>query len=107
MPSPLAYDGILYLAGENGMLSCLDLKTGKELYPRHRLHSSRYRASPVYADGKVYVTARDGVTTVLKAGPEFQVIAENRIPDQISASPAVSDGVIYLRGWKALYAIGK
>jgi outer membrane protein assembly factor BamB len=107
VPSPLAYDGVLYLAGENGMLSCLDLKTGKELYPRQRLHSARYRASPVYADDKVYITARDGVTTVLKAGPEFHIIAESRIPDQVSASPAISNGVIYLRGWQALYAIGK
>jgi outer membrane protein assembly factor BamB len=106
VPSPLAYDGLLYLSGENGLFTCLDLKTGKEMYSRQRLHSARYRASPVYADGKVYVTARDGVTTVLKAGPEFQRIVENRLPDDVSASFAISNGIIYIRGWKALYAIG-
>jgi outer membrane protein assembly factor BamB len=107
VPSPLAYDGLLYLAGESGLFTCLDLKTGKEMYRRERLHSARYRASPVYADGKVYVTARDGVVTVLKAGPQFEKIAENRLPDDISASPVISNGRIYLRGWQTLYAIGK
>jgi outer membrane protein assembly factor BamB len=60
-----------------------------------------------YADDKVYVTARDGVTTVLKAGPEFQKITENPLPDEVSSSLAISDGRIYVRGWKTLYAIGK
>jgi outer membrane protein assembly factor BamB len=105
--SPLAYDGLLYLAGESGLLTCLDLKTGKEMYPPQRLHAARYRASPIYADGKIYLTARDGVITVLKAGPKFERIAENKLPDEISASLAVSNGRIYIRGWTTLYAIGK
>ena len=49
---------------------------------------------------------RDGTVTVVKAGPMFQVLAENKLPDEIAASPAISNGRIYLRGWKALYAIG-
>jgi outer membrane protein assembly factor BamB len=107
VPSPLAYDGLLYLCGENaGPLTCLDAKTGKEHYSK-RLHTAIYRASPVYADGKVYLTARDGTITVVKAGPKFEEIAVNKLPDDVSASPVIANGRIYIRGWKTLYAIGK
>ena len=54
----------------------------------------------------VYLTARDGTVTVVKAGPKFEALAENKLPDEIAASPAVSGGRIYLRGFKTLYAIG-
>jgi outer membrane protein assembly factor BamB len=106
VPSPLVHDGLVYLCRENGFLVCLDMKTGNELY-NQRLHPARYRASPVYADGKIYLTARDGTVTVVKAGPQFQQLAVNKLADQISASPAISNGRIYLRGFKALYAIGE
>jgi outer membrane protein assembly factor BamB len=107
VPAPLIHDGLLYLCHQNGVwLMCLDAKTGREVYSQ-RLHSSRYRASPVFADGKIYLTARDGVVTVVKAGPKFERLAENKLPDQIAASPVIADGRIYLRGFKALYAIGK
>jgi outer membrane protein assembly factor BamB len=105
VPSPLVHDGLVYLCRENGVLLCLDAKTGKEVYSQ-RTHDQRYRASPVYADGKVYLTARDGWVSVVKAGPKFELLASNRLPDQISASPLIANGRIYLRGFKALYAIG-
>ena len=106
VPSPLVHDGLVYLCREMGTLICLDAKTGKELY-QERLHGGRYRASPVYADSKIYCTARDGTTTVVKAGPKFQLLATNKLPDQIAASPAISNGRIYLRGFATLYAIGQ
>lgn len=108
VPSPLLHDGLVYLCRENGFLICLDARTGQQHY-NERIHSARYRASPVFADGKIYCTARDGVVTVVKAGPKFEpkLIEVNKLPDQISASPAVSGGRIYLRGFEALYAIGK
>ena len=105
VPSPLMYDGLVYLSTEDGHLTCLDAKTGKEHY-HQRIHSARYRASPVYAGGAVYCTARDGTVTVVKAGTKFEAIAVNRLPDQIAASPAVSGGRLYLRGFEALYAVG-
>ena len=105
VPSPLVEDGLVYLCSERGVLSCLDAKTGKQLYSE-RLHASLYRSSPVYMDGKVYLTARDGVVTVVKAGPKYEVLATNRLPDTITASPAISNGRIYLRGFDTLYAIG-
>ena len=78
---------------------------GEEKYTQP-LHRDIYRASPVTAGGLIYLTARDGVFTVVKAGPKFEKVAENRLPDSFYASPAVSNGRIYLRGWKTLYAIG-
>jgi outer membrane protein assembly factor BamB len=106
VPSPLAYDGRVYLCGENGVLTCRDAQTGKLFY-RESVHRNRHRASPVYADGKIYLTARDGTFSVVKAGPKFELLASNRLPDDFAASPAIANGRIYLRGFKALYAIGE
>jgi outer membrane protein assembly factor BamB len=106
VPSPLVHDGLVYLCREMGMLVCMDAKTGKEFY-QERLHAARYRASPVYADGKVFCTSRDGWFSVVKAGPKYELLAANRLPDQFAASPAISGGRIYLRGFEGLYAIAQ
>ena len=107
MPSPLIHDGYVYLCGERGILHCLDAKTGQDDYEPEQLHKMIYRASPVYADGKIYLLARDGVTTVIKPGPKFEKLAENKLDDETSASIAISNGRIYIRGWKTLYAISE
>jgi outer membrane protein assembly factor BamB len=108
VPSPLVYDGLVYLAkAEFGLLTCVELATGKVLYTE-RLRNSKYRASPVYADGKIYVTAHDGYVSVIKPGPKFELLADNVLDDNFAASPAISGGRIYLRGWGQrphLYAI--
>jgi outer membrane protein assembly factor BamB len=106
VPSPLVHDGLVYLQGAIGVLSCVDAQTGKEYY-QERLHAERYRASPVYADGKIYLTSREGNFSVLKAGSKLQILATNTLPDEFTASPAISNGRIYLRGFRALYAIGE
>ena len=106
VPSPLVHDGLVYLCRENGILICLDAKTGEQLY-YERTHSQRHRASPVYADGKIYLTARDGMVTVVKAGRKFEVLASNETGEAISASPVISGGRIYLRTYDSLIAIGK
>src|SRR5262249_13638981 len=89
VPGPLGYDGLVYLCRENGVLICLDAKTAKEFYTE-KTHSQRHRASPVCADGKIYLSARDGAVTVVKAGPKFEVLATNKLPITLTASPAVS-----------------
>lgn len=104
VPTGLVHDGLLYLCSEGGILSCMEAKTGKELY-KERLHVSRYRASPVYGDGKIYLVGRDGNISVVKAGPKFELLATNVLPDEFTASPAISGGRLYLRGFKTLYAI--
>lgn len=104
VPSPLIHDGLVYLCRENGVLICMDAKTGKEIY-QNRTHNHRHRGSPVYADGKLYLMSADGVVTVVKAGREFEILATNKLDERMAASLAVSGGRLYLRTYKALYAI--
>jgi len=77
--------------------------TGAQIYS-DRAYAQTYRASPVAADGRIYLTAKDGTFTVVQAGAELKILARNKLPDQFTASPAISNGRIYLRGFGALYA---
>lgn len=106
VPSPLVHDGLVYLCMANGNLSCLDQKTGQELYAE-RTHRQRHRASPVYADGHLYLTARDGIISVVKAGKKFELVAQNELGESIAASPCIANGTIYLRSFDSLWAIRK
>jgi hypothetical protein len=71
-----------------------------------RTTSDRHRASPVLADGKVFLTARKGIVTVVKTGRQFEILSQNDMGEPISSSPVIADGRIYLRTFDALYAIG-
>lgn len=106
VPSPIIDHGLVYLCREDGILICLDAKTGEKYYDNKRTHAHRHRASPVLADGKIYITSRDGVISVVKAGKEFELLSQNKMDEDISASPAISNGRIYLRGFQHLWAIG-
>ena len=106
VPSPLIHDGLVYLCRENGDLICIDAKTGEQLY-RHQTHRHRHRSSPVYANGHIYLTARDGIVNVVKAGRDFEIVATNDIDEEIAASPVILNGTLYLRSYDALYAIGQ
>ncbi|MGE3809628.1 MAG: PQQ-binding-like beta-propeller repeat protein [Gemmataceae bacterium] len=110
VPCPLIDNGLIYIVRQYGLdtgaLYCFDLETGKQIYVQ-KLTPARYRATPVLADGKIYIVARDGVVTVVKPGKEFKLLATNKMGDEIAASPAVSQGRIYLRGFKGLYAISE
>ncbi|MHC2066822.1 outer membrane protein assembly factor BamB family protein [Bremerella sp. T1] len=105
VPSPLIVGDLVYLCRENGNLIALEKETGKQLY-EERTNRIRHRASPVYADGKIYLTGRDGMVTVVQAGPEFKILAQNEIGEAIAASPVLSNGKIYLRTFDSLWAIG-
>ena len=96
----------LYVVNDRGIVSCVDVKTGKEVYGRTRIRSGTYTGSPVLADGRIYVTNEDGVTVVYKAGPAFEVLAENDLDDYTLSSPSISDGQIFIRTSKFLYSIG-
>ena len=106
VPTPVTDGTYVYVVNDRGIMWCIDLKTGKDVYSRQRIRSGAYSGSPVLADGKIYVTNEDGVTVVVKAGPVFQVLAENDLDDYTLSSPAISDGQIYIRTSKFLYAIG-
>lgn len=105
VPSPLIVDGIVYLCMENGNLTALNAQNGEEYYKEKLTHRQRHRASPVYAGGKLYLTARDGRVTVVKAGQEFEILAANELGEDMSSSPAISNGTLYLRTFKHLWAI--
>ena len=107
VPTPVTDGTYLYVVNDRGIVWCLDAKTGKEVYGRQRIRSGTYSGSPVLADGKIYVTNEDGVTVVFKAGPKFELLAENDFDDYTLSSPAISDGQIFIRTSKFLYAIGQ
>ena len=107
VPSPLLYDGVLYLLKSNsGILSAFDAKTGKPHYQLQRLDGvPNVFASPVGAKGRVYFPGQEGTTLVIKHGPVYEVLAKNVLDDGFNASPALVDGEMYLRSIKYLYRI--
>ena len=108
MPTPLAYNGLLYLLANNGVFDAYTLKTGDEVYRQRVSHAgSGFSASPVAADGKIYVAGEDGDIMVIAAGPRFRTIATNSMGEPLMATPALSDGVMYVRSANSLFAIGR
>jgi outer membrane protein assembly factor BamB len=108
MPTPLAYDGLLYVLANNGVFDAYELQSGNEIY-RQRLPyvGSGYSASPVAADGKIYLSSEDGEMLVVSAGREFKHIATNSLGELLMATPALSDGVMYVRASESLFAVGR
>lgn len=109
VPSPLLYDGRLYITQlNNGILTCLDADSGKVLFDRTRMPgiSSLY-ASPVGAAGRIYFTSRDGATLVIKNADTLEVLAQNKLSDEFDASPAIVGQEMFLRGKKYLYCLGE
>ena len=107
VPTPVTDGKYFYVVNDRGIMFCLDAKTGAEVYANQRLKPAAYSGSPVLADGKIYVTNEEGLTTVVAAGPKFEVLAENPLSDYVLSSPAISDGQIFIRTSQHLYAIGK
>ncbi len=108
MPTPLVYNGILYVLANNGLFDAYDLRTGEEVYrQRLPLVGSGFSASPVAADGKIYLSNEDGDMLVIAAGQKFAHIATNSMGELLMATPALSDGVMYVRSSASLFAIGR
>jgi len=107
VPTPVTDGKYFYSVSDGGVAWCLDAKTGAEIYGRQRLKPGTYSSSPVLADGKIYITNEDGLTTVYKAGPQFEILAENGLNDYCLSSVAISDGQLFIRTASHLYCIGK
>jgi len=104
--SPLALDEYLYVPQDKGSLTCYEARTGKAVYEEQKLGGrNTITASPIAGDGKIYVQAENGECYVIKPGPQFEILAVNKLDEVFCASPAVSAGKIYLRGRKHLYCI--
>ena len=97
------YDGLLYMASELGIVTCIDAKTGEMVW-RERL-GGFYSASPAAGDGKIYLVGETGDTLVLKAGRKPEVLAKNSLGEQCLASPAISNGQIFIRTDRSLFSI--
>jgi outer membrane protein assembly factor BamB len=106
VPTPVTDGTYLYIVNDRGIMWCLDAKTGHEVYGRKRLRPGTYTGSMVLADDRLYVTNEDGLTSVLKTGPAFELVAENDLDDYVLSSPAISDGQMFIRTQKFLYCIG-
>jgi outer membrane protein assembly factor BamB len=112
VPTPVSDGKLLYIVRDNGVVIALDVQTGATVYGPVRLPPGTYSASPVLADGKIYVTTEeDGITTVFRAGPRFEVLASNSLLGDCSpyclSSLAVSDGQLFIRTASFLWAIGQ
>jgi outer membrane protein assembly factor BamB len=105
LPSPLLYQDFLYLPGDRNFVTCYDGGTGTQVW-KERL-GNEFHASPVGGAGRVYIATKEGSVKVVRAGPSFDLLADNPMGETIVASPAISNGQIFVRGEKHLFCIGE
>jgi outer membrane protein assembly factor BamB len=107
VPSPILYGDYLYLVTDRGLMTCLEARTGKVMYEGGRPPAgSRFTASLVAFDGKLLQVTEEGEGVLIAAGPEHRVLGRNALGEAVHATPAISQGRIYIRGVQNLYAIG-
>jgi outer membrane protein assembly factor BamB len=106
-PSPVLHDNKLYFVTDNGMLSCLNARTGEVHYRQQRLPKPyNFKSSPVGVNGKLYLATENGDVVVVKMGEKYEVLATNTLGDDMFiATPAIAGGSLYLRGQNTLYCI--
>ncbi len=106
MASPLAYRGYLYVVSANGVLTVFDAANGERVYKR-RIgdRGGAYSASPIAADGRIYLTSEDGDVFVVRAGPEYELLAVNSMGAVCLATPAISGGQMFIRTTEHLVAV--
>jgi outer membrane protein assembly factor BamB len=107
IPTPVLYGDRLYVLLNNGVLAAYDARTGQRTYQERLGQGGSFSASPVAADGKIYLTSEDGDVFVVKAGPTYELLATNHVGQVVIATPAISDGMIIIRGLKDVLAIGQ
>ncbi len=106
IPSPVAYGDYIFVLFDQGFISCYEAKTGREIYGKTRIDvGGSFSASPVAVDGKLYCMSEDGDVYVISAGSRYELLAKNSIGESMMASPAVSDGKMFVRTLKHLYCI--
>ncbi|MHC4911001.1 MAG: outer membrane protein assembly factor BamB family protein, partial [Planctomycetota bacterium] len=107
VPTPVCDGTYFYMVNDRGMATCLDAKTGEVHWGPERTVSGTISSSPVLADGKIYFTTEEAITVVLKAGPDFEILAENELDGTYTLSSPVPLGDrMYIRTATHLYCIG-
>jgi outer membrane protein assembly factor BamB len=107
VPTPTTDGKYIYVLGDSGIMNCIEAATGSVAYQGKRIENGTYSASPLLADGKIYCVNEDGTTTVVKAGPVFEVLGVNRLDSLTLASPVAVDNQIFIRTADNLYCIQK
>jgi outer membrane protein assembly factor BamB len=107
VPTPVTDGTYLYVLRDNGVVFAHDARTGEIVYGPQRVAPGTYSSSPLLADGKIYLTSEDGLTTVIRQGPEFEVLASNDLEGYTLSSPIAVNGQIFIRTDFALWAIGE
>jgi outer membrane protein assembly factor BamB len=105
-PTPVIYGDLMYVVNNQGIVTAFNAKTGERIYQQRLGNGGSYSASPVASDGKIYFSSEDGDVYVVKAGPAFELLAKNSVGEVVMASPALSDGVLIVRGMKNVIALG-
>jgi outer membrane protein assembly factor BamB len=106
VPTPIVYGDYLYICNDKGVLACYNAKTGEQMY-QQRIHerAAGFSASPVASNGKIYFPSEDGDVYVLRAGPKYELLSVNPMGEALMATPAISEGMIILRGENHLFAV--
>ena len=105
-PTPLVYQGHLYICNDNGVLTVYDAAGGALVYQqRIGATNSTFSASPVAAQGRIYFSSEDGEVFVVRAGPKYELLATNRMGEALMATPAISGGMLLVRGQRQLFAV--
>ncbi|MEX2579772.1 MAG: PQQ-binding-like beta-propeller repeat protein [Verrucomicrobiales bacterium] len=106
LASPLVYNDRLHVVKSGGISSCFDAATGEEIWGRTRLRNfGDYYASPIAADGKIYIAGRNGFVVVLDDAPELIILAKNDLGEEILATPSVADGRLYIRTRESVFCL--
>jgi outer membrane protein assembly factor BamB len=105
VPTPTTDGRYIYILKDNGTLTCLEALTGKVIYESQRIETGTYSSSPLLADGKLYCINEEGATTVVKAGPSFEILGINKLDSHTLASPVAVDNQIFIRTGNFLYCI--
>jgi len=104
-PTPIIYGDLFYVLADNGVLSAYDAKTGENIY-QQRLPTS-FSASPVAANGKLYLSSEDGDVFVVKADRQYELLSRNTMGQPLMSTPALTEGLLILRGENAIYALSE
>ncbi len=107
LPSPIVYGDHLYTVGNNGILTAYEAKSGQRIYQQRVGEGGAFTASPIAAAGKLYISTEDGDIFVVKAGPQYELIAKNPVGEAILATPALAGDLLIVRGAKHLFAIAE
>jgi outer membrane protein assembly factor BamB len=107
VPTPTTDGKYIYVLNDIGVMHCLDAISGKPVYEGQRIERGTYSSSPLLADGKIYSTNEEGTTTVVKAGPAFEVLGVSKLESHTLASPVAVDNQIFIRTADYLYCIQK